>query len=110
MDVQPVIVPASQTDLELLAVRFVDPGHPEENLGPRYRVWVRNNSRQPVSQAFNVVLMAGKSAKPTAGLPQAGVRVTSIQSGDVQSVDIRLPAEVLAMGRDASGKAAPFST
>ena len=34
----------AQFDLQLLAVRFVDPGHPDQKLGPRYRVWFRNNS------------------------------------------------------------------
>jgi hypothetical protein len=110
VNVPPVIVEAHQTDLELLAVRFVDPGHPEENLGPRYRVWFRNNSDEPVTQPFNVVLFASNDGKLVAGLPQAGVRVASIEANDTQSVDIRLPIEVYRMGRDANGKPAPFST
>jgi hypothetical protein len=109
VDVKPVLAAVAQVDLELLAVRFVDPGHPEENLGPRYRVWFRNNSNQPVTRPFAVVLMAGSDANLAAGLPQAGVRVTSIEANDVQSVDIRLPIKVLAMARDAAGKPAPFS-
>jgi len=110
VDVQPVAVPAAQYDLQLLAVRFVDPGHPEEKLGPRYRVWFRNNSDRPVTQPFNVMLFASNDGRPTANLPQAGVRVTSVEAGDTQSVDVRLPFEVSSMSRDANGSPAPFST
>ena len=35
VDLRPVVVAAAQSDLQLVAVRFVDPGHPEEKLGPR---------------------------------------------------------------------------
>jgi hypothetical protein len=109
VDVPKVIVP-DQYDLQLLAVRFVDPGHPEENLGPRYRVWVRNNSSLPIVEPFSVVALASNDGRVAAGLPQAGVRVTSMESGDTQSFDVRLPADVFAMNRDAQGKAAPFGT
>jgi hypothetical protein len=108
VDVPPVAVVARH-DLQLLAVRFVDPGHPEEKLGPRYRVWFRNNSHQPLAQPFNVMLFAANDNRLTADLPQAGVRVTSIEAGDIQSADIRLPMEVYGMGRDAAGNPAPFS-
>lgn len=97
-------------DLELLAVRFVDPGHPEEHLGPRYRVWFRNNSSQPVVTPLDVMLMASNDGRLVAGLPQAGVRVTSIEAGDTQAVDIRLPVEVSTQGRNALGQAIPFQT
>ena len=40
--------------LQLLAVRFVDPGHPEEKTGPRYRVWFRNNSDLAIDKPFDV--------------------------------------------------------
>ncbi len=108
VDVPPVeVVP--DCDLQLLAVRFVDPGHPEEQLGPRYRVWFRNNGSLPVTQPFNVMLFAGNDERLAANMPQAGVRVTGINAGEVQSVDIRLPVEVYAMQRDARGNPVPFS-
>lgn len=107
VDVPPVQV-EEQSDLQLLAVRFVDPGHPEENLGPRYRVWFRNNGRLPVTRPFDVVLLASLDGQLVAGLPQAGVRVTAIEGGDTQAVDIRLPISVGSMGRDPQGQPLPF--
>jgi len=108
VDVQRPVLDVAQNDLQLLAVRFVDPGHPEEKLGPRYRVWFRNNGDQPIEKAFNVMLFAGNDDKLTADLPRSGVRVKAIDPGDVQSVDIRLPLEATTLWRDADGKAAPF--
>jgi hypothetical protein len=104
----PVVAAPAPVDLQLLAVRFVDPGHPQENLGPRYRVWFRNNSRQPVAQPFSVSLLASSDAALAADLPQAGVRVTSIDAGDTQSADIRLPLAATTMARDAQGNAEPY--
>ncbi|MFZ5830220.1 MAG: hypothetical protein ACOY3P_09030 [Planctomycetota bacterium] len=97
-------------DIQLLAVRFVDPGHPDENLGPRYRVWYRNNSDRPITSPFNVTLLASNDGKLAATLPQAGVQVTSIEAGDTQSVDVRLPIEAFRMNRDAAGEPVPFET
>jgi hypothetical protein len=108
VDVQKPVLDVAQNDLQLLAVRFVDPGHPEEKLGPRYRVWFRNNGNQPIEKDFNVMLFAGNDDKLTADLPRSGVRVKAIDPGDTQSVDIRLPIEATTMWRDANGKAAPF--
>jgi len=94
VDVPPAVVPAAQYDLQVLAVRFVDPGHPDQKLGPRYRVWFRNNSGQPITQPFNVLLLASADGQVRQNLPQAGVRVTAVEAGDTQSVDVRLPFEV----------------
>jgi hypothetical protein len=110
VDLKPVVLLAAETDLQLLAVRFVDPGHPEEKLGPRYRVWFRNNGGRPISQPFDVVLFAGNDPRMAEGMSQAGVRVTGIGPDEVQSVDVRLPVEVYAMGRDGRGNPTPFST
>jgi hypothetical protein len=74
-------------------VRFVDPGHPDEKLGPRYRVWFRNNSGKPIAQAFDVRLFATPGEQLVPNAPQVGVRVTAIEAGDTQSVDLRLPFE-----------------
>jgi hypothetical protein len=109
VDLSPVEIPAADADLQLVAVRFVDPGHPEEKLGPRYRVWFRNNGSQPITQPFSVMLLAGNDQRMVEGMAQAGVQVTAIDPGAIQSVDIRLPVDVLAMGRDAKGQPTPFS-
>jgi hypothetical protein len=110
VDVDPVVVPVAQYDLQLLAVRFVDAGHPDEQLGPRYRVWFRNNSAQAITVPFDVMLMAGNDNRLAPNLPWAGVRVDRIEAGETQSVDIRLPFEVDQMARDAQGRPAPFTT
>ncbi len=109
VDVEPVAV-GVKPDLQLLAVRFVDPGHPEEKLGPRYRVWFRNNSQEPVTQPMDVMLLAAKDKRLATGLPRAGVQVIAVEADDTQSVDIRLPIEVYEMDRDAEGNPVPFTT
>lgn len=109
VDVQPAIV-ASGYDLQLLAVRFVDPGHPQKNLGPRYRVWLRNNSSVAISSPFTVHLLAGSGGEPAADAPSAGVTVKSIDPHATATVDVRLPATVNAMTRTEQGQPAPFTT
>lgn len=108
VDVDPVII-NNGMDLQLLATRFVDPGHPTQELGPRFRVWFRNNSPFAINQPFNVLLLASTDANAFAGLPEAGVRIPSIGPGEVQSVDIRLPFAANFLGRDSQGRSIPFS-
>ena len=95
---RPVVLAGAQTDLQLVAVRFVDPGHPEQRTGPRYRVWFRNNGSQPVVQPFSVMLLASNDARLVPGLPQAGVRVTAIEAGDTQSVESGFPPKFTRWG------------
>lgn len=109
VDVAPVAV-GPEYDLQLLAIRFVNAGHPEEQLGPQYRVWFRNNSTRAIHMPFNVMLFASADEGLAADSPQAGVRVTSIEAGEVQAVDIRLPIEVYSMDVDENGRPAPFTT
>lgn len=104
----PVVV-ADDLDLQLLAVRFVDPGHPEQQLGPRYRVWFRNTSRVDILSPFNVLLMAGNDRVPRSDLPQSGVRIPSMKADEIRSVDIRLPFSTMRMARDAQGREVPFA-
>jgi len=109
VDVPPVIVDTG-FDLQLLAVRFVDPGHPDQDLGPRYRAWVRNNSPAAVGAPFNVTLVAANSpVLPAANVLQAGVSVPSIDAGEVVPVDIRLPFAVNRMNSTPDGHRIPFS-
>jgi hypothetical protein len=110
VDVPRVYVEPEAYDLQLLAVRFVDPGHPDEGLGPRYRVWFRNNASRPITRPFDVVLLASIGPDLVSDLPQAGVRATSVEAGATQSVDIRLPIAVTRMGQDDEGQAIPFDT
>lgn len=107
VDVDPVII-NSGLDLQMLAVRFVDSGHPEEELGARFRVWFRNNSDVDINVPFNVMLFASNSRELSEGLPEAGSRVDNIAAGQIQSVDIRLPFAASTMSTDAEGNAVPF--
>ncbi|WP_144996027.1 hypothetical protein [Polystyrenella longa] len=110
VDVPPAEVASpNEVDVQLLAVRFVDSGHVEKELGPRYRVWVRNNSSAPIEQGFNVTLLGSTDDRPVDGLPQEGVRVERLEADEVTSVDIRLPFEVNVMGRDEQDRKVPFS-
>ncbi len=89
----PVVEIAQGLDLQLLAVRTIDSGDPSQQLGPALRVWFRNNSAVAINHPFNVLALAARDAQPTADLPQAGVRVESIEAGQTMAVDIRLPVE-----------------
>lgn len=97
-----------QADVQLLAVRFVDAGHPEQNLGPRYRVWFVNNNENILETPFNVTLVASNGAAIATDSPEAGVRVTSAKPGEIQSVDIRLPFASSQMNVDSEGRQIPF--
>ena len=85
------VVEVQGLDLQLLAVRMIDSGDPEKNLGPAFRVWFRNNSNVTIDHGFNVLVLAAHDATPTADLPQAGVRIPSIEAGQTLAADIRLP-------------------
>jgi hypothetical protein len=108
VDVPPVVVAPQQYDLQLLAVRFVDGGHPEQQIGPRYRVWFRNSSPQDVTTPFNVSIIAAQDERLHDRLPQAGVRIEAIAAGETQAVDLRLPWEAYELSRDAAGNELPF--
>lgn len=107
VDVEPIVIDAG-LDLQMLAVRFVDSGHPEQELGPRFRVWFRNNSDVDINAPFNVMLFASNSRELEAGVPEAGSRVDNIEAGQIQSVDIRLPFEASQMTTDEDGNLLPF--
>ncbi|WP_145299792.1 hypothetical protein [Planctopirus ephydatiae] len=108
LDVEPVTVVDNSVDIQLLAVRFVDSGHTEQQLGPRYRVWLRNNATSSISQPFHVVLMAANDLSPNAALPQSGVTIGTMEAGQITSVDIRLPIEANQLFVNAEGRKEPF--
>jgi hypothetical protein len=68
---EPVETPAEPQqpdplDLEVLDVRLVDTGDAEQKLGPRFRVFFRNNSQIASSQPFVVALLAANGSEPKA--------------------------------------------
>ncbi|WP_075092062.1 hypothetical protein [Planctomyces sp. SH-PL14] len=89
----PAVPVSTGSDLQLLAVRFVDPGHPDEHLGPRYRVWLRNNADADVRDPIDVTLFASANEKLSDQVVQAGVHVPEVPANDTIAVDIRLPEE-----------------
>ncbi len=106
-----VDVPAVESDgrdLQMLAVRFVDAGHPEKEMGPRYRVWFRNNDDRKLRKDFNITLLASNSRDPSSDVPSAGVEIDEIEAGEIQSVDIRLPFAASTLGRDEENRRIPF--
>ena len=108
IDVPPVVLD-SGTDLQLLATRFVDNGHTDQNLGPRYRIWLRNNGPLSTTVPFNVLLIAGNDLIPLSDLPQAGAIVNGIEAGEIQSVDVRLPLAANRLGVTPEGLRIPFN-
>ncbi|REJ68975.1 MAG: hypothetical protein DWQ31_06010 [Planctomycetota bacterium] len=100
---------AGASDVQLLAVRFVDPGHPESDLGPRYRLWLRNNSPEAIVTPFDVLALASNDQQFAAELPQASARLDGIEASEIVSVDLRLPVGALSLARDERGRPAPFS-
>lgn len=107
IDVAPIVATAGQ-DVQLLAVRFVDNGHPNQDLGPRYRVWMRNNGPHPIATPFSVLLLASNEEEPSADVPHAGVTVPSMDIGETQACDIRLPLAANRLGTTPQGHRVPF--
>jgi hypothetical protein len=90
-------------DLELVAIRFVDNGNAEKNIGPRYRVLIRNNGKQAIDHPFNVAAVLGAAEESSERTPRAGKRVPGIDAGQTLAVDIRLPAEANAAVKNDEG-------
>jgi hypothetical protein len=107
IDVPPVVI-SSGLDVQLLAVRFVDNGHPEQNKGPRYRIWAINHSPVPIEVPFNVTLLASNDQVPTDALPQAGITVPWMDRGETHVFDIRLPLAANQLGLTPKGQRVPF--
>lgn len=99
---------SSHTDLQLLAVRFVDPGHFQQETGSRYRAWLRNNSPHAIIQGFNVMLLASNDQQVLINRHESGVRVNRIEAGETMSLDIRLPFPANYSSTDKLGNPEPF--
>ena len=88
-------------DLQLLdACERLQYGDATQQIGPRYRVTFRNAGTSPVDHDFNVALVAADDANLTTNLPTIESRISSVGTGDVKTVDLRLPATAFDMGQD----------
>jgi hypothetical protein len=90
----PQVVVDEGVDVQLLAVRFVDPGFAEQDLGPRYRVWLRNNTDRAIDTPFDVVVMGANERQIGDRRVEVGQRVTAIDAGQTMALDMRLPLTV----------------
>ena len=93
-------------DLELSDVRLVDSGSFERKAGPRYRLTYRNRGTTTTPK-FHVSVAVDAGTKFTEQAEIVTVEVIGVKPGKSQSVDVRLPVEVLTMGTAADGKPAP---
>jgi hypothetical protein len=105
----PAVVMPAAVGIQLFDVRLVDAGFPEKLLGPRFRVSFRNLG-PAVTVPFDVVLAAGINDQFVAELPQLRQRVSAMAPGQIISVDLRLPLEVMSMAHPAQGAPEPFTT
>ena len=87
-------------DLQLTDVRMVDNGDPSRQIGPLYRVSLRNVGSTPVDHDFNVALIAADDADLNGNLPTSESRVHPTNTDAVINVDVRLPATAFSMGPD----------
>jgi hypothetical protein len=108
---QPVVAEPQQAvlDLELVEVRQIDRGDISQNLGPAYRVMIRNKSGAAIAQQFNVGLAGSIGRQATQDSALALVRVDGLEAGQMLTVDVRLPAKAYNLGLNADGQAVPFA-
>jgi hypothetical protein len=104
---RPVLV-GQPIDLELVGLQLVDEGNRDEQIGPRYRVWVRNNG-PALHTEFKVTILAANRDQPKPELPNVSGRVSTIEASQTIAVDLRLPLAAHELGHDAQGNAIPFS-
>ncbi len=87
---------APAIDLELVDIRLVDVGNIQANVGPRFRLFCRNNGKLEAPKfQINVMADLGKKLTPTAHL--VTVECVGIKPGKTQAIDIQLPVGVLKM-------------
>ncbi|MDA0660105.1 MAG: hypothetical protein O2931_13645 [Planctomycetota bacterium] len=95
-------------DLKVEYVELIELQGDETGSGPLYRIWIYNAGPAPISQPFDLAVIATNGDRPEEDSPFATVRVTKIDPDARLSVEIRLPAEVLQMGIDTEGITQPF--
>jgi hypothetical protein len=95
-------------DLELTDVRLVDAGSLERNVGPRFRLYYRNAGTIEAPR-FHVGVAVDLGDKVTEKAELVTVEAVGVKPGKSQSVDVRLPVEVLKMAIDYEGRPTAFN-
>ncbi|MBX3415854.1 MAG: hypothetical protein KF708_24440 [Pirellulales bacterium] len=90
----------TRPDLRVVEVRLVDAGNAAQNLGPCYRITVRNDSTVAAS-GFDVSLVAGIDFENAEEIAAESGRLEQLAGGETRSIDVRLPAEVFHLRRGA---------
>jgi hypothetical protein len=110
---QPVVAEPQQTalgmDLELVEVRQLDRGDMAKNLGPAYRVMIRNKNGAAVTGQFNVALAASLGRQATSDSAFAMTRVNGLEAGQMLAVEVRLPAKAWSLGQNADGQSVAYA-
>jgi len=98
---------ANNMDLELVEVRLVDAGNVNLDMGPRYRLTYKNVGSSDIGK-FHVTMAVDAGDKLTETAEMISVEAIGVRAGKSQTVDVRLPVEVLKMATDKRGEPAPF--
>lgn len=112
--VEPIVEPlpaephvAQLPDLLVEDVRFVDAGDEQGQLGPRYRITLRNAGDAPVGE-FGVTLAAGIDFEDADQIAHSEAMVSGLAAGEQTTLDIRLPIDALGLALDQQGRPVPF--
>lgn len=102
--------PLPRFPLELLDVRLIDIGNAALGEGPRFRVVLRNATSAPLRHPLEVMISGGISDAFSAELPTAVQGIEPLGPGQIVPVELRLPAEAMAMAYPGHKQPYPFST
>jgi hypothetical protein len=98
---------APSMDLELVDIRLVDAGSLSDGVGPRFRLFCRNNGTLEAPK-FHISMMADLGSVLSEKAHLVTVESVGIKPGKTQSVDVQLPVEVLKMTTAKDRWAKPF--
>jgi hypothetical protein len=87
---------APAIDLELVDIRLVDAGSISDGVGPRFRLFCRNNGTLEAPK-FHVSVMADLGGVLSEKAHLVTVESVGIKPGKTQTVDVQMPPEILKM-------------
>ena len=84
-------------------MRLIEEGSLDRKTGPRYRLFYRNAGTVEVPR-FHATVAVDVGEKLTEKAEIVTVDAVGLKPGKTQTVDVRLPVEVLTMGIDYEGR------